>query len=272
MNRRPSPALVISVLAFFCAVGGGAYAAVKLPDDSVGTRQLKDGAVTAAKVKNGSLTGKDFADDELPRGPRGEAGAKGEAGVAGPKGDPGAAGVKGDPGAPGIKGDKGDPGPAATPAAVRPSLVGVSAPYSECTGTDFTGTDLPTVAVRRLYWKTEDFDTDDQHDATNCANAAALVPQRAGFYRFDAEVQTSVSSSNDVRDLSLVSDCSGTLTTLVTDRRVANANDETFLSVSAVARLAVGCGVFVSLASRSGASLAPDGVNRFAMTYVGPSS
>jgi hypothetical protein len=55
--RRPSPALVISTLALFVALGGTGYAAIALPSGSVGTKQLKNGAVTEAKVKAHSLGG-----------------------------------------------------------------------------------------------------------------------------------------------------------------------------------------------------------------------
>jgi hypothetical protein len=84
---------VMSTLAVFIALGGASYAAVTLPKNSVGTKQLKKNAVTSSKVKNGSLLSKDFKAGQLPQGP---------------KGDTGAPGVKGDTGA---KGDKGDTGP-----------------------------------------------------------------------------------------------------------------------------------------------------------------
>ena len=52
---RPSPALVISLIALFVALGGTSYAAItSLPANSVGTKQLKNGAVTAAKINAGS--------------------------------------------------------------------------------------------------------------------------------------------------------------------------------------------------------------------------
>jgi hypothetical protein len=92
--RRPSPATAIAVIALFVALGGTGYAALKLPSNSVGTKQLKNNAVTGAKVKNGSLAAADFG-GTLP------AGAKGD------KGDPGTNGTNGTNGA---KGDKGDPG------------------------------------------------------------------------------------------------------------------------------------------------------------------
>ncbi|HKN94941.1 MAG TPA: hypothetical protein VJU60_11460 [Thermoleophilaceae bacterium] len=59
-RRRPSPALIISLIALFVALGGTGYAAVHLGKNTVGTRQLKKNAVTSAKVKNGSLTGADI--------------------------------------------------------------------------------------------------------------------------------------------------------------------------------------------------------------------
>jgi hypothetical protein len=54
---RPSPALIIALIALMVSLGGTGYAAFALPRDSVGTRQLQSGAVTAAKVKRHSLTG-----------------------------------------------------------------------------------------------------------------------------------------------------------------------------------------------------------------------
>ncbi len=50
------PAFVVSVIALFVALAGTSYAAIKLPKNSVGTKQLKKSAVTAAKIKNGAVT------------------------------------------------------------------------------------------------------------------------------------------------------------------------------------------------------------------------
>ncbi len=52
---HPSPALVISVIALFVALGGTSYAAMTLPKNSVGTKQIKNGAVTAAKLNSAVL-------------------------------------------------------------------------------------------------------------------------------------------------------------------------------------------------------------------------
>ena len=48
--HRPSPALVVAVLALLVALSGTAYAAVTLAPNSVGTAQLKTGAVTLTKI------------------------------------------------------------------------------------------------------------------------------------------------------------------------------------------------------------------------------
>jgi hypothetical protein len=52
--------VMVTILAFVILGGGGAYAASKLAKNSVGTKQLKTGAVTGAKVKDSSLTGADI--------------------------------------------------------------------------------------------------------------------------------------------------------------------------------------------------------------------
>ena len=53
---HPSPALVISLVALFVALGGTSYAAItRLPANSVGTKQIKNSAVTAAKLNAKAL-------------------------------------------------------------------------------------------------------------------------------------------------------------------------------------------------------------------------
>ena len=59
LRPRLSYANVISTLALFLVLGGGAYAAVTLPANSVGNKQLKTDAVTSKKVKNRTLVRKD---------------------------------------------------------------------------------------------------------------------------------------------------------------------------------------------------------------------
>jgi len=52
---------VISYLALFCALSGTGYAAIAIPRNSVGNRQLRDGAVTPAKLNANQIGGRIFA-------------------------------------------------------------------------------------------------------------------------------------------------------------------------------------------------------------------
>jgi hypothetical protein len=79
-RRHMTYANVVATLALFLALGGVSYAALKLPKNSVGSKQIKKNAVTSTKVKNGSLKKGDFAAGSLP------AGAAGPVGPIGPKG------------------------------------------------------------------------------------------------------------------------------------------------------------------------------------------
>lgn len=64
INRTPGFANVTSVLALVVALGGTSYAAVQLPKNSVGSKQIKTGAVLSAEVRNGSLRVADFKSRE----------------------------------------------------------------------------------------------------------------------------------------------------------------------------------------------------------------
>lgn len=91
--RRPRHGTVVAYVALFAALGGTSYAAATLPRNSVGSSQLRAGAVTnrdiansavtGAKVRNGSLTAADFKAGSSPQGPAGPAGPQGPAGAPG---------------------------------------------------------------------------------------------------------------------------------------------------------------------------------------------
>jgi hypothetical protein len=60
-NRRPSPALVIAILALMVALGGTAVAAKKLGGsqikrNAIKAKHIKDGNVTVPKLANGNVT------------------------------------------------------------------------------------------------------------------------------------------------------------------------------------------------------------------------
>jgi hypothetical protein len=61
----PSPAMIVACVALFVALGGTSYAAIVLPANSVGTKQIKKSAVTSAKVKTATLTGAKMKDATL---------------------------------------------------------------------------------------------------------------------------------------------------------------------------------------------------------------
>jgi hypothetical protein len=112
---RLTYANIVGSLALFIALGGVSYAAVKLPAGSVGTLQLKKGAVTSSRVKDGSLLLADFKHSQVPHVLAGDAGGSGRPGApgpAGPRGEPGASAAKGDPGTAGAVGPAGPAGPA----------------------------------------------------------------------------------------------------------------------------------------------------------------
>jgi hypothetical protein len=99
---------VVSTLCLVLLLGGGtAYAASQLvPKQSVGSAQIKKGAVTPGKLSSAAKDAMTGATG--PEGPKGDSGAKGDTG---PQGAPG---IKGDPGVqgdPGVKGEQGETGP-----------------------------------------------------------------------------------------------------------------------------------------------------------------
>jgi hypothetical protein len=89
----------VALLALFVALGGTSYAAVKLPKNSVRSKQIAANAVRAsetarnsvgsAEVIDGSLLSGDFKPGQLPAGPAGPAGPQGETGLKGDTGPPG---------------------------------------------------------------------------------------------------------------------------------------------------------------------------------------
>ena len=104
--RRPSPAFGLALVALFVALGGTGIAAVAaIPNNSVGTAQLRNDSVTRGKIAHqtitsaliqpGTLLAKDFAAGQLPAGQKGDRGETGATGPQGPQGERGPQGPAG---------------------------------------------------------------------------------------------------------------------------------------------------------------------------------
>lgn len=89
-RKHLSYANVTATLALFVALGGASYAAVTLPRNSVTSREVRNGSLLGADVRDGTLGTRDLSSAVRRKlgtpGPQGPAGAKGDQG---PKGDPG---------------------------------------------------------------------------------------------------------------------------------------------------------------------------------------
>jgi len=93
IRSRLTFANVMSVIALFIALGGTGYAAITLPNNSVGLKQIKKNgvggaeirknAVRSGEVKNRALRAVDFAVGQLPAGPQGLQGIQGVRGTFG---------------------------------------------------------------------------------------------------------------------------------------------------------------------------------------------
>ena len=92
-RHRPSPALVVSIIALFVALGGTSYAALRIPKNSVGSPQVINGSLQKADLSAkaaAALKGRTGA-----QGPHGSPGTNGAVGAAGPTGATGPAGQNG---------------------------------------------------------------------------------------------------------------------------------------------------------------------------------
>jgi len=164
LAHRPSPAMIIAVIALIAAMSGSAVAdgvhavAAKLKKGAVTSREIKDGSVRLADINK-----KDRATLKGAKGATGAAGAAGAVGATGATGATGAAGPKGATGDTGATGPQGDIGPSNVFAATRNGVGGFT---DDSIHTVITLADLPA--------------------------GSYLLTARGGFYNSSPPVQGSV--------------------------------------------------------------------------------
>jgi hypothetical protein len=64
-RRRPSPALIVAIVALVVSLTGTAWAGLTLGKNSVGSRQLRSKSVTTGKIANNAVTGAKVAKESL---------------------------------------------------------------------------------------------------------------------------------------------------------------------------------------------------------------
>lgn len=247
--RRPSPAMCVALIALFVALGGTGYAAISLPRDSVGTAQLKDGAVTRSKISA-----------RARRALRGRHGARGPAGPTGPVGPAtGAAGGA-------LAGSY--PNPSLAAGAVHPGNVG-TVPAARLTN----ARDQPwanQLAVTPVSFDSEAYDTAGMHDNAHPTRLTAPID---GVYLIGGSVLFGPSTTSS-RSINLIEN---DFTTLARTYDDYTADD--YLPVSAVttAKLRAGDYVEVEAARSGGAAISivssgPQFSPAFWMTWIAPAS
>jgi hypothetical protein len=70
LSKRPSPAMIVALVALFVAMGGSSYAAVRISardinKGAVGTRAIANNSIRSGDIHNATVSGIDVKDDSL---------------------------------------------------------------------------------------------------------------------------------------------------------------------------------------------------------------
>ena len=70
LRQRPSPAMIVALIALFVALGGSSYAAIKVGSKNikrgaVGSRAIANNSIRSTDVHDGSITSRDVKNDSL---------------------------------------------------------------------------------------------------------------------------------------------------------------------------------------------------------------
>lgn len=134
--RRPSPAMIVAIVALIASLGGNAIAATVIISSS---SQIKNGVVSSADIRNNTISSTDVRNgtitpNDLSKSLRtqlaaaganvGATGVSGQSGTPGATGSTGATGPAGPQGAPGAIGPQGPAGPAGSDAQFNGAAAG----------------------------------------------------------------------------------------------------------------------------------------------------
>ena len=267
--RLPSPAMVVACLALLIALGGTSYAAIKLPKNSVGTKQLKTNAVTSPKVKNDAITGSDVLESTLAKVPSASnADQLGGVASSGYLKNGAAAGGT-------LSGTYPNPSLAdlsVTSAKIAAGAVGVSKfgiiPAARANWGGAAQT-IPNSAVVNVGFNAETFDTAQMHSTTT--NNHLVTAPVAGVYQITGNVRWSSNATGN-RFVDISTTGAGRIASVWELANTSNTDQ----SISAAYALTAGESVFLEVFQTSGGNLdlensGTDDPN-LSMVWIGPST
>lgn len=270
MKPRLTYANVMVTILTFVVLGGGAYAATKLPKNSVGSKQIKKSAVTKAKIANGAVDASKVADGSLTTADLDPSTLSGYA-----KGSDLNGYLREIPNG-SVVPEKIGSLPTAVLTSPIPYNVGTDPGPTE--GVDCFGSPavFPNEKTDDIVFGTISFDNAGIVAQKNPANGACFngfEVKRSGTYAIGVWVSWEGSDEDGYRRLSLITlDPGEGLIVLARQDQRALANGEfepTSQAVSAVARLAAGASVVVQGWQSSGIGLGVT-AGRFEIAWIGP--